>query len=73
MNQEEIPAFFKIGNIYLVISGWVLIMVANLTPFVYGTFLNLYGMITYPLGIITLYLNYRIVKNKTKSHRGNVE
>lgn len=65
LSQIETPKFFKIGNIYLFLSGIIMIMGANITPFVYGTFLNLQGVVCWSLGMVCLYLNYRIVNNKS--------
>lgn len=61
--NDDTPNFLKIGNIYLVFSGWALIGIANITPFVYGTFFNYQGIISYIIGISFLYWNYRFVKS----------
>ena len=66
MSDEKFPAFFEVCNPYFVIIGVALIIVANITPFVFGTFLNIVGMVTWPLGMTLLYLNYRKVKQSAK-------
>jgi hypothetical protein len=62
MNNDT-PNFFKVGNLALYIGGWFLVILANVSVFVLGGFINLLGIIFYSTGIILLYLNYTIVKD----------
>jgi len=67
--NNDYPEFLLGGNRYYVIIGWSLIMVANITVFVFGTAFNLIGIVTWPLGMIFLYLNYRAIKHTNRFNK----